>query len=340
MAQDNSEALRAFDRHVAPQLLRLEKDREAALAQMASRRWPAIVGTIAVTLGGAGLGYIFDFAFQAMLFAGVLGGMGLWIWYGAPGGAFEEVQRTAVMTAICDQIGDLRYLRKVEDRSFDLDPFREAKVIPSHSSRELEDLISGTYRGADFMLVEAKLTRRSGKNNRSTVFKGLLLRISLPRRVISGPVIITKDYGSMLGLMNTMAGWMTPGSRVAIPHEAFEAAYEVYAGDSDEALAVITPQFVENFLQLPDVLGSDKLLAAFENSSFLLSAQDTSPFLGAFSVNVSMQELRDVFVQTHAETRIIHRVIDQLLEGDRYAPNASSFDRYSSRSDRYGSSNA
>ena len=117
--------------------------------------------------------------------------------------------------------------------------------------------------------------------------------------------------------MNSLAGWLVPGDRVEIPHARFEDKFEVYAKNPAEARSIITPRFVENFLQLPKVLGTDDVLAAFVGNQFLLSANNTKPFLHGFSASMPVDQLRELFATTVQETRLIHRVIDQLLESDR-----------------------
>ncbi|MEL7543338.1 MAG: DUF3137 domain-containing protein [Pseudomonadota bacterium] len=319
METDDIDLARAFDRHVVPELTRLEQHRLEAVAESAKRKWPAIFGTaFGAAIGGA-IGSFFDSGFVGFIFLGFIFGLGLAVWAGSPLGTFEGHQRQAVMDAICTHVGEISYSRSVTDSGFDVSAFEKAHVVPDHSSATFEDLLRGTHRGCSFDLVEATLRKRGSSNKTRTVFEGLLVRISLPRALTSGPVIIAADRGQWLGFFNTVSGWMTPGSRVAIPHDAFEERYEVYAENAREALELINPRFVENFLKLPDVLGTKKILAAFHGSAFLISAEGTDAFLDDFSADVTMAELRTLFARTHHETRLIHRIVDQLLEGDRYA---------------------
>ena len=109
---------------------------------------------------------------------------------------------------------------------------------------------------------------------------------------------------------------------MTVPHAAFEAKYDVYSKDAAGALSIITPEFVENFLELPHVLKSDKILAAFHENMFLMSVADTPAFLDGFSADSPVTELHGSFERVVEEVRIIHRVIDQLLKNDRYAPGA------------------
>jgi len=306
-----------FERQIAPLLSTMEETRLAACA--ASRwRWTIAIPPLLLAAAAASyLTYQNGWSWVWVIFGVAMFGVVLAVWARTPKSNFVKKQRDTVLKAVCDHLGDMTYSYGVTGPDFGIEDFSNAKIIPGYTSADLEDLIEGTHRGCRFALVEAELESGSGRN-RSTVFEGLLLRISLPRRV-SQPITIARDRSGWGSLGSSIFGWFIPGDPVTVPHAGFEAEYDVYSKDATAALAIITPEFVRNFLALPEVLKSDKILAAFVDDMFLVSVAGTPPFLDDFSASKPVTELRGAFEKIVDETQVIHRVIDQLLEGDRYA---------------------
>lgn len=310
---------RTFERMVGPKLASLESARLDALAAFRHRLMTGGPVALAVLAAIAYLTWNTDSAISIILIAAVFLCIGVAIWANGPKSKFEKQVRDTVMGAVCEQIGDMNYRHEVSQSDFPLEPYRNASIVPSHSYSDVEDLVDGTYRGCRFAVTEARL--RTGGKNKKTVFKGLLLKISLPRPV-STQVTIVRDQSAWGSLGRSLIDWFRPGERVDIPHTAFEEKYDVYSKDPSTALEVITRDFVTNFLALPNVLGSDKILAAFSEDMFLVSVADTPAFLNDFKASKPVGDYRDLFEHIVEETQVIHRVIDQLLEGDRYAQRA------------------
>ena len=178
--QDRPE--RTFERMVAPMLSTMEASRLEAVAAYQKRLFTC--GPVAVIgIGATGWAtWSTPFFTGITLVVAFALGFGAWFWVTRPKKQFVDQQRQAVLDAVCAHVGDLTYSYAVGSTDFSIDVYRTAKIIPSYSTSSLEDLIKGRYRGCNFALVEAELTRKTGKSS-TTVFQGLLLEISLPQAV-------------------------------------------------------------------------------------------------------------------------------------------------------------
>ncbi|WP_293349907.1 DUF3137 domain-containing protein [Phenylobacterium sp.] len=125
-----------------------------------------------------------------------------------------------------------------------LEEFRRHRLFPDWDACEAEDEIFGDYRGMPLSIIELKLTKGSGKNER-TVFHGLAAAVSLPRG-LRGTTVVVPDRGMFGNLAERLRGG--PCQPVRLEDPAFEKAYEVYGSDQVSARALLTPAFMERFL--------------------------------------------------------------------------------------------
>ena len=249
--------------------------------------------------------------------------LGAWAWARVPVNAYEVRLRNKLMSVACNYLGISSY-RHDEITNFDLQPFFDVDVAPRGNVSMLENLIEGTYRDCRFTLVEVSmLNNRPASRSRHTIFHGLLARISIPERV-DGTILFARRYGSRI---NSAPGRFRNGTRVEIPHVAFEKKYEVYASSERLALDVVSQAFIENFMKLPQVVESDRLRAAFFGENFLMSVNGVYEFLDYFSVRTPTAELDLVFRSIVQDMGLIHRIIDQLHEPGQAAQDASLGDR-------------
>lgn len=153
-----------------------------------------------------------------------------------------------VLPRLAARFGDLTYRQASLDAVHRL---QAQRILQEFDIVNADDEIVGTYRGLPLDLVEARLSRQSGQNA-SVVFDGLLIELTLPRR-LTGTTVVLTDEG-MFG--NLKAGW-TSGAmqRVRLEDPRFEQRYEVYSDDQVEARALLTPAFMERFMALAALSG-------------------------------------------------------------------------------------
>lgn len=202
--------------------------------------------------------------------------------------------KTRLNTAVAGALG-LRYAEK-PDEPARFETFRHYGLLPSYSRRALEDHFAGARHGCDFELYEAHLEQKRRSKKRTyyvTVFRGVLIRISFPRRV-EGVTVITRDQGWFNGL--AAPGRSAGGrklERIGLVDPEFERIFEVYGDDQVLARYMLTPSFMERLLALEEALDGKRVRALFDEHSGqgeLLIAAETGNF---FEIGVDEPPARD-----------------------------------------------
>ena len=301
---------------IAPKTEALEATRKSRLKDAYSRA--AISAVIA--LGVPGLVYLQTEALAwratlAIVLVVVLGLIGF-IWTGRLAASQGDDLRALVVPPLQAFLGGLEYHRKPGDR-FDIERFRNTGVVGSFRYRrsKFEDLFIGRHRGTSFLAVEARLRQRQGKRHR-TVFRGLLFDIEVPDQ-FAGTVLMVRDLGALVsGVADFVRKAFTGLARIEVGHPAFEARYQVYGEDGDEARKLLVPAFLDTMVALADQAGERALNAAFSDGRFLLALPVSRDLFEIGKLHRSLDHLEDDLRALLKQFTIAHRLIDH-LHGER-----------------------
>jgi hypothetical protein len=197
--------------------------------------------------------------------------------------------------------------------------FREHQLIPHHDRKHFEDHFEGEINGADFELYEAHLEKRVRTKNGHrwvTVFRGVMIRISFPKKV-EGVTVITRDKGWFNGLDGM--GRESDGrklKRIGLVDPKFEKIFEVYGDDQVLARYMLTPSFMERLLGLEKAFQGKNVSAAFDANSgkgeLLISAETGDQF----EVSSLFKPIpnKDKVMGVVDEIRLVTEIIDLLVE--------------------------
>ena len=311
-----------FHDRVRPALMSLESQRVERLAK--SRRWMAMVffGALAVAV----LLFV-AFSGDWRVFVGIvlviLGGIGALVARSIQAAGWSGAVEQAVMPAVCEHIGDLTYSSKA-NHNFPVGEMRALGMLPSYSSSSLSDDLRGRYRETDFELVEARLSKKTqgsdGKSKSKTVFRGLLFHIAVPVEIPTR-ILITRDMGAIGNKLSAFfSGDKGRGMpKVDMPHEAFEAVFEVHADDPDTARDYLPPAFLDSLLAIGEEEGGKRgtksMAAGFRDRSFYLALNRGGEFLKMGSLSTPVADMEDDLHAIFADIEIVHRIIDRLHGG-------------------------
>lgn len=308
---------------IVPELERLERERQVTATR--ATKLAAIPLGAAVLLGllfalSADTAVELLFAFGLPVVFGALGAFLVWKWQ-ERGWAGSVAQ--SVMPAVCDFVGDLDYDRDATMR-FPVDHARALGVVGGFDRSELSDRMEGTYRGASFELVEARLSRRTtdsdGDSKKRTVFRGLLFRIGVPAPA-PGRILIARDFSPignrLAGLFSGKAGRGMP--QVTMDHARFEEAFEVHADDPEAARAYLPPAFLDNLLAIGEKEGGRTgvkgMTAAFQDRSFYLALARDDDFMAMGRLHRPVGGLEEDLHKVFGDIALVRRIIDR-LHGD------------------------
>ena len=190
--------------------------------------------------------------------------------------------------------------------------YRRRKLIPEHDETHFEDGILGQRRGASFELTEARLTKitRSSKGGkqRTTVFRGQMLRIDFDHRRFHGVTVIQRDQG----LFNRFSKPDRTFQRIGLVDPYFEQAFEIWGTDQVEARYLLTPDLMSRLIDLETRLKGKKIRGCFEEDALIVALEGGN----LFEAGSMYKPLTDVSRVTTLleEIGLIFDVIDTVLD--------------------------
>jgi hypothetical protein len=243
----------------------------------------------------------------------VVGGVGGYVWAAWQlSEAYRRLYKFRVLPRVAAGFGALGW-RPAQPP---LDDLRRHRLFPDWDAAEAEDEIHGEYRGMELSIIELKLTRGSGKNER-TVFHGLTCAVTLPRG-LAGTTVVVPDRGLFGNLAERLRGG--PCEPVRLEDPDFERAYEVYGSDQIAARALLTPAFMQRFLELARS-GRFGAPAALVQENRLLMALAATGGRDLFEPPSYLRPAaaRDAVAQLHQDIEAVLRAADAVIDLDQAA---------------------
>ena len=296
-----------YRREVAPQIAALDAER-------ARRRGKFFATAIGCALGLPVLvAALWPFGPEWALLVGVIGLAIAINVLAQQQRSFSHHLRALVMPAICRAIGGLQH-RAGKAPEIPFDELERLGLLPQHDARQIDDVFTGRHRETAFVMAEARLRqrRRGGRNSRRrTAFRGLILAIEVPR-AIAAPILIARDAGA---LGNRFHGWLKGFQRlqrVALPHPAFEARFEVYGERAEVVRETVSPGVCDALVALAEAHPRDALQGAFQGRWFYLSLARRGDQFRLGSLFRALDGLEQEAGQVLHDIQIVHQVIDRL----------------------------
>lgn len=249
--------------------------------------------------------------------------LGLFVIVGALAGEYWAVYKLerqyrrrykdSVLPQIASQLGDLSYRQAASD---DVERLGALRIVPEYDALEADDEIHGVYNGLPIRIVEVRLRRRQGKKSR-VVFDGLFVGITLPRN-LRGTTVVLTDRGAFDRFMSRWRG--TPLEPVRLEHQEFEERYEVSSTDQIEARALLTPAFMERFVELTRRSGSSVPGAIAEGKTLTVALPKQTGRRDLFEPPPYWQPAGGAaLVQLENDIRAVLRMTDTVIELDFWA---------------------
>lgn len=248
-----------FRRQIRPQLGDLERTqqhvRDVGLVLVASGLvliyawfrwfpWPqALLGTTAVAVLGAS-----------------------WLHHLAT--TYEETLREVVMPTLCEAVGDV-FHRQGLAPELDFLGMDQLGLLPGADRRVIGNVFRGHHCGTGFMLAELEIPPGGDHPLERQGFRGLLAMVELPAPFSGRLKVIQAGGGADLVL--TWLDQIHGMYRVALPDQAFDQAFEVYADQPDAALDRLPAPLCEGLMALADLSGPGLIRAGFVGRQFCLA---------------------------------------------------------------------
>ena len=156
---------------------------------------------------------------------------------------YRRRYKDSVLPQIASELGTLSYR---ESSKSEVERLAGMRILPDYDSLHSDDEIHGIHSGLPIRIVEVRLRRRQNKKS-VTVFDGLMVGITLPRS-LTGTTLVLTDRGVWERFNARWSGAHL--ETVRLEHPEFEKRYDVRSTDQIEARALLTPAFMERFVEL------------------------------------------------------------------------------------------
>jgi hypothetical protein len=178
--------------------------------------------------------------------------------------------KMSVICALCEPLGITYTPSAKQGPSFA--NFQGLRLLPSSVDAAFTDFFTGRRGDADFTIYEASLHRGSGKN-RTLVFQGQLFRLVTPRRLASTTVVL-RNNGGWLKSFECPKGL----SSVGLEDPVFNKSFCVFASDQVESREILTPNFMQQLVDLETAYAAGHIRCAFCETELLIALEGPNRF--------------------------------------------------------------
>lgn len=197
----------------------------------------ALVGLILLAIGSAGAGI-------ALVFVGVIV---FAIWYSVVSSNAKKGLKTDLLNDLLKNI-DSSFSYQAIDKNFSTN-FKKSGFVKNVTAVGVEDVFKGKISGLNFSLGEATVTRKSGENSSTTVYRGPFAFVETTNNynfttVI--PDVYEKALGGLGHIMQKANLSRLNQKLINISEDPdFEKSYAVWTKDEQTIRQILTPQFRE-----------------------------------------------------------------------------------------------
>ncbi len=294
-----------YDEKIKHHVDEFERQRLEALSEASKRIKISILIMLAIIVAEIGILFLNNGGDLGNYISIIVGGIILakmWVYH--PLNKYKSSIKSKIFPNIFSFIGNYTYSEKCPDRVHLLE---KSKIIPNYTIETSEDKIEGTYKGISIDLFETNLKVKSGKNNTRSVFKGILINLSM-HKDFKGQTIIKKDSGK---IFNWLGDKLSDYDKVTLEDPVFEKEFEVYSSDQIEARYLLTTAFMERLIKLKDSFNGQDIQCSFYDNKLLIMIKLKKNMFEPESVYKS-EDFTDDAKSLLKDMQIIFSIVDTL----------------------------
>jgi hypothetical protein len=211
---------------------------------------------------------------------------------------FENNIKKRVMPIVCSCFDDLRWSNG--DYNLNEKIFAHSYLIPDFSSSSYDDIFNGKYKDVKFEVIESEFIRGFGKN-RTTVFKGVIIKLDMNKRFTGHTVI------KPVSLLH-----LSPGKELrhtVLEDVKFEKKFDVFTDDEVDARYLITPSFMERLYNMKVAFSADNVSCSFYGNILLLALHSNKDLFSLCSLLKPIDDSKQYF-KMYEEIVSIIKLID------------------------------
>lgn len=211
--------------------------------------------------------------------------------------SFESTIKKKIMPTVCSCFDNLTWS---ELFYYSGEIFKESGVVPNFTSEDYDDIFTGLHRDINMEIVESEFVTGSGKN-RSTVFKGVVVKLDMNKNFTSHTVITSDTLfhkSPVHGLRHT-----------TLEDVEFEKKFDVFTNDEVDARYLITPTFMKRLQAMKIAFKADKIRCAFYGNLLLIALSTKKDLFSLCSLVKPIDDAQQYF-QMYEEIVSIVKLID------------------------------
>jgi len=303
-----------FDRHyqdvIRPDLRAREAERINAAEKATKGKWLGV----AIAIAGIVLG-LFLVRMPFLTIGGVMAGFAT---YGVMQRDLKQISKEA-KTLMVLPVAERLSLSFVEDCGQQplVRDMRALKLLPGWDRSAFEDKLTGVRNGVDFEFFESHLEqKRMTRDSRGrtqtrwvTVFRGQCLRFDLDK-AFYGTTLVLRDAGFFNGM-----GGVSGTKRARLEDPVFEKSFEVHTTDQVESRFLLTPDVMQELVDLEKAFHGGKIRCAFDNGQVIIAVEGGDLFEpgSMFTPLDNPERIRDLL----ADFGSVFQLVDALSKKER-----------------------
>ncbi|WP_375210563.1 DUF3137 domain-containing protein [Hyphomonas jannaschiana] len=262
-----------YQNEIQPALQAREHDREQAVSKARKFRYIGIgLGLTIALVGFIGFKSVFG------PFIGVIVGFGLVTWGGQDLKKFGKEAKELLVQPVVRELG----------LTFEAEPgevpsiyeHKKVGIVPGWDRASYEDRLTGKRDTVEFELFEAHLEEKHTSTDSKgrtttrwvTVFQGQCLRFQFDK-TFYGRTLVTRDAG----FFNRFGGGKGM-TRASLEDPEFEKIFEVYTTDQVESRYLLTPDLMQQLVNLEKAFHGGKLKCCFYGGEMYITLQGGNLF--------------------------------------------------------------
>lgn len=173
-------------------------------------------------------------------------------------------------------------------------------ILPSYKYSQFEDLIVGNFNQTSLVIVDALLETEID-NEKTTVFNGICMLVEM-NKSFNQKTIVKRDRLKVVAFPS-YKGY----ERVTLEDPTFENKFNVYSSDQIEARYLLSPNFIQKFLDLAELFSNQIECSFFENKLLITidKKADSFEFNSIFKKTDYYQDCLSVMKQINSLLEII-----------------------------------
>ena len=211
---------------------------------------------------------------------------------------FENKLKAKIMPIVCSCFDNLHWNEGFYQDSYLI---LDSNLVSNFNQETYDDIFTGSFKDVNFEIIEAKFKYKDTKDNKITVFQGVIVKLDMNKKFNGHTVIRPNKFAHF-----------SPASHLrhtTLEDVMFEKNFDVYTNDEVEARYLITPSFMERLNNMKTAFKAASVSCAFYENHLFIGLHVIDDLFSIGNLNVPLDDANQYF-QMYDEILSIVKLID------------------------------